>query len=188
MLMMSPRFSPNCDLCQVSGSDGEEMQEVPLSRSTKAVSLAAGLNSLQVEEDEPDGSAGQTSFLHSKCKIIIQKCKIMINKCKKQDVKIFQTWPTLPTTSLTCPMLEARRRKRRKKATRRRNPTESPGLLRSLSAWETPSATLTNDYQSRSCRYLNQQNITIKIFPIMDQLNLVILHVTILLSTQIPTL
>ena len=59
---------------QVSGSEGEEMMEVPLSRSTKAVSLAAGLNTLQVEEEEPDGegsSAGQTSFLHSKCEAII---------------------------------------------------------------------------------------------------------------------
>ena len=52
------------------------MQDVPLSRSSKAVSLAAGLNRLQVEEDEPDGegsSAGQTSFLHSKCKTTIYR-------------------------------------------------------------------------------------------------------------------
>ena len=61
---------------QVSGSEGEgeDIMEVPLSRNTKAVSLAAGLNTLQVEEEEPDGegsSAGQTSFLHSKCRAII---------------------------------------------------------------------------------------------------------------------
>ena len=49
--------------------------DIPLRRSSKAVSLAAGLNRLQVEEDEPDGegsSAGQSSFLHSKCKGVVQ--------------------------------------------------------------------------------------------------------------------
>ena len=144
--LWSPRFSPwewFSSNRQVSGSEGEEMQEVPLSRSSKAVSLAAGLNRLQAEEDEPDGegsSAGQASFLHSKCKIIRNKLyNIWIFE------HIFQTWPTPPTT---CLMLEARRRRRRKKANTRRNPTESPGLLRSLSAWETPSAMLTNDHQS----------------------------------------
>ena len=65
---------------------------------------------------------------------------------RNKNVKnIFQTWPTPPTT---CLMLEARRRKRRKRPNIRRNPTESPGSLRSLSAWGTPSATLTNDHQS----------------------------------------
>ena len=61
-------------LFKVSGSEGEEMVDVPLRRTGKAVSLAAGLNTLHLEEDEPDGEAstgGQTSFLHSKCKTII---------------------------------------------------------------------------------------------------------------------
>ena len=64
-----------------SGSEMEEREErlqlpgVPLMRTSKAVSLAAGLNRLEAGdgegEDLPDAEEreGRISFLHSKCKL-----------------------------------------------------------------------------------------------------------------------